>query len=203
MMDQYPHLFPLYLEVLQVKFEKTAKPYGRKEFDKLFMGKWNVSCNMPGSLLADDLIAAYPNAKIILTTRDVDKWLRSMKESVDAAVKWKSFDWLASWDTVRFKACTHCQSFSSQNGALTTMDGTPTGSRWTLVEIPQVSTFSTAHFGAQWRATGISRSLQTYQRGSPSGTTVKLQRRRGMGAAVQVPWQGYSSCALSKRQQQE
>lgn len=103
-MDQYPHLFPLYLEALQVRFEKNAELYGRKEFDKLFMGKWNVSCNMPGSLFADDLIKAYPNAKIILTTRDVDKWQRSMKESVDAAVKWKSFDWLASWDSVRLHA---------------------------------------------------------------------------------------------------
>ncbi|PTB42446.1 hypothetical protein M441DRAFT_191146 [Trichoderma asperellum CBS 433.97] len=100
MMDQYPYQLPLYTEALQAKYEKTTEPYGRKEFDKLFMGKWNVSCNMPGSLLADELIKAYPNAKIILTTRDVDKWQRSMKESVDAAVKWKAFDWLASWDSV-------------------------------------------------------------------------------------------------------
>ena len=50
--------------------------------------------------MADELIAAYPNAKIILTTRDVDKWQHSMKESVDAAAKWKTVDYLASWDPV-------------------------------------------------------------------------------------------------------
>ncbi|KAH7183659.1 P-loop containing nucleoside triphosphate hydrolase protein [Fusarium flagelliforme] len=101
MMEQYPHLLPLYMEAMQAKFEQTVEPYGRKEFDKLFLGKWNVSCNMPGSLMADELIAAYPNAKIILTTRDVDKWQHSMKESVDAAAKWKTFDYLASWDPDR------------------------------------------------------------------------------------------------------
>ena len=103
MMEQHPHLLPLYMEAMQAKFEQTVEPYGRKEFDKLFLGKWNVSCNMPGSLMADELIAAYPNAKIILTTRDVDKWQHSMKESVDAAAKWKTFDYLASWDPVSTK----------------------------------------------------------------------------------------------------
>ncbi|MCJ1306633.1 hypothetical protein MMC25_000276 [Agyrium rufum] len=100
-MEQYPHLLKLYLEALQAKFYGTVQSYGRKEFDKLFMGKWNVSCNMPGSLLAEDLIKAYPNAKIVLSTRDVDKWQYSMKGSVDLAVKWKTFDWLASWDPDR------------------------------------------------------------------------------------------------------
>jgi hypothetical protein len=94
------HLLHLYLEAMQARFEGTVTRYGRKEFDKLFKGKWDVSCNMPGSLFADDLIKAYPTAKVVLTTRDVDKWMASMRESVDAAAKWRTFDWLASWDPV-------------------------------------------------------------------------------------------------------
>ncbi|KAI0485178.1 P-loop containing nucleoside triphosphate hydrolase protein [Xylariaceae sp. FL0804] len=101
MMEYNNHLFPPYMEALEAKFLGTVKPYGRPEFDKLFQGRWDVTCNMPGSLLADDLIAAYPHAKIVLTTRDVDKWQRSMTESVDAAAKWRSFDWLARWDPAR------------------------------------------------------------------------------------------------------
>lgn len=97
-MEFIPHLHNLYTESLQAKYEGTVECYGRREFDKLFMGRWDVSCNMPGSLLADELIEAYPNAKVILTTRDVDKWQRSMSVSVDAAAKWKTFSWLASWD---------------------------------------------------------------------------------------------------------
>lgn len=98
MMEFIPHLHNLYTQALQAKYEGTFEPYGRREFDKLFMGRWDVSVNMPGSLLADELIAAYPNAKIILTHRDVDKWQHSMKVSVDAAAKWKSFAWLSLWD---------------------------------------------------------------------------------------------------------
>lgn len=145
MMDQYPYQLPLYTEALQAKYEKTTEPYGRKEFDKLFMGKWNVSCNMPGSLLADELIKAYPNAKIILTTRDVDKWQRSMKESVDAAVKWKAFDWLASWDSVSLYTLF---VFPFSDVICANSNGTPLGCHWTLVEISQVSTFSATHSSA-------------------------------------------------------
>lgn len=92
MMDQNPHLLGLFLEALQARFQGTVKPYGRNEFDKVFMGRWNVSCNnMPVTLLTDDVIKAYPNAKIILTTRD--------GQHSDPAVKWKRiFDWMASWD---------------------------------------------------------------------------------------------------------
>ncbi|TIA07784.1 hypothetical protein D6C80_09590 [Aureobasidium pullulans] len=100
MMEQYPHLLNIWLEALKAKFFGISSPYGRKEFDKMFDG-WNVACNMPGSLLAEDLIKAYPNAKIVLSTRDVSKWQRSMRDSVDTAVRWRTFDWLASWDPDR------------------------------------------------------------------------------------------------------
>ncbi|RAH70546.1 sulfotransferase family protein, partial [Aspergillus aculeatinus CBS 121060] len=58
----------------------------------------NVSCNIRGTLVAADLIKAYPEAKVVVSTREVDRWLRSMRQSVDSAVSWKSFDWLAPWD---------------------------------------------------------------------------------------------------------
>lgn len=31
---------------------------------------------MPAAYFAEELLAAYPEAKVILTTRDVDKWHR-------------------------------------------------------------------------------------------------------------------------------
>jgi len=99
MMEKKPELLSLWIEALQARYYGTCEVYGRKEYEKLFDG-WNITCNMPGSLVAEDLIKAYPNAKIVLSTRDVDKWLHSMKDSVDLAVKWKSFDWLSTWDPV-------------------------------------------------------------------------------------------------------
>ena len=38
--------------------------------------------DIPAALFSDELIAAYPEAKIILTTRDEDKWFESMKATV-------------------------------------------------------------------------------------------------------------------------
>ena len=100
MMDEMPHLYPLWTEALKARYHGIGKEFTREEYNKLFDG-FNVSCNIPGTLLAEGLIKAYPEAKVILTTRDVDKWLESMKQSVDSAVRWKSFDWLAPWDPVR------------------------------------------------------------------------------------------------------
>ncbi|PWY94486.1 hypothetical protein BO94DRAFT_609828 [Aspergillus sclerotioniger CBS 115572] len=98
MMDTLTHLYPLWTEALSARYLHTVPVYTRPDYDKLFSG-FNVSCNIPGTLVAEDLIRAYPEAKVILSTRDVDKWLGSMHKSVDKAVQWKSFDWVARWDT--------------------------------------------------------------------------------------------------------
>ncbi|PYI11622.1 hypothetical protein BO78DRAFT_443746 [Aspergillus sclerotiicarbonarius CBS 121057] len=97
-MDSLPHLYPLWTEALEARYLHTSAIYTRPDYDKLFSG-FNVSCNIPGTLVAEYLIKAYPEAKVILSTRDVDKWLGSMQNSVDRAVKWRSFDWVAGWDT--------------------------------------------------------------------------------------------------------
>jgi len=55
----------------------TGKSYGRAEFDKL-LGNYDAVTDSPCANFAEELIAAYPDAKIILTTRDPDSWVRSM-----------------------------------------------------------------------------------------------------------------------------
>lgn len=99
MMEHSPELYPLWQEALRIKYYGDGEPYGRREYDKLFEG-YNVSANFPGSLVAEDLIKAYPNAKVILPIRDVDKWLHSVKNTVDSTIKWRSFEWIAPWDPV-------------------------------------------------------------------------------------------------------
>ena len=99
MMDKNPHLLPLWIECLSARYYGNSEVYGKREYDKLFY-PWNVSCNIPGSLVSEDLIKVYPDAKVVLSTRDVDRWMTSMKESVDVAIKWRSFDWLAWFEPV-------------------------------------------------------------------------------------------------------
>jgi hypothetical protein len=44
------------------------------------------------------LIAAYPDAKVVLTTRDPDKWVASMNRTVFEVFSWPSWEWIAPYD---------------------------------------------------------------------------------------------------------
>ncbi|POS72452.1 hypothetical protein DHEL01_v209156 [Diaporthe helianthi] len=99
MMDQFPELYPLWEEGLSAKYLGQGPLFGREEYDKLYEG-YNASCNIPGTLVAEELIKAYPEAKVILTTRDFDKWSKSMTQSVDRGLKWNSWDWIAPFDPI-------------------------------------------------------------------------------------------------------
>ncbi len=54
----------------------------------------------PAVLLTDELLAAYPKAKVILTNSDIDKWVESWRRTILAVMTWRSWTWLASWDRV-------------------------------------------------------------------------------------------------------
>ena len=46
-------------------------------------------------MFADELLAAYPDAKIVLTERDADSWLVSMEKTFYVLLGWKSLYYLA------------------------------------------------------------------------------------------------------------
>ncbi|KAH7385284.1 hypothetical protein DE146DRAFT_666675 [Phaeosphaeria sp. MPI-PUGE-AT-0046c] len=77
------HLYPYWTEALSAYHYGTCKPYNRADYDKLFAG-FDASCNLPGTFVWKDLIDAYPDAKIILTTRPVDEWVAAMDKVIDA-----------------------------------------------------------------------------------------------------------------------
>lgn len=53
---------------------------------------------MPTICFASELIAAYPDAKVLLNTRPVDAWLRSMDATAGRCLRWKAWPLLARWD---------------------------------------------------------------------------------------------------------
>lgn len=55
----------------------------------------------PCANLAEELMIAYPNAKVVLNVRDVDTWLPSMETSYYAILGWKWLQRLAAVETVR------------------------------------------------------------------------------------------------------
>ena len=55
---------------------------------------------MPCILFVDELLAAYPSAKVILTERDVDSWVVSMNKTVFEILSWRSFHYIAPLEPV-------------------------------------------------------------------------------------------------------
>ena len=58
--------------------------------------------DIPCIMFVEELVTAYPNAKVILTNRDADKWIASMENSFYIIVGWKTFDLVAYLDQASF-----------------------------------------------------------------------------------------------------
>lgn len=86
---------PCWVEGIEAKLLGTGKPWGREEFDKL-TGRYDAVMDVPCILFVEELIAAYPDAKIILTERPVEGWLRSMKNAVGEVFSWRRWRYV-SW----------------------------------------------------------------------------------------------------------
>jgi len=54
----------------------------------------------PNVCFADELVAAYPNAKVVLSVRDPDKWVASMESSYYTILGWPAFKALGFFDQV-------------------------------------------------------------------------------------------------------
>ena len=68
-------------EAIDAKFFGKGKPFGRKEWDQL-LGDNNAVSDVPAICFSEDLIEAYPEAKVVLVERDIDKWYKSFDDTV-------------------------------------------------------------------------------------------------------------------------
>ncbi|OIW25318.1 hypothetical protein CONLIGDRAFT_673427 [Coniochaeta ligniaria NRRL 30616] len=71
----------LWMDALRAKYDGVGKPFTRKEWDML-LGECQAVCDWPAIAFAKELIEAYPEAKVILTNRDVDSWHASTMRTV-------------------------------------------------------------------------------------------------------------------------
>jgi hypothetical protein len=55
---------------------------GEKIDWKTFMSPWGSACDFPSSLYYTELMEAFPDAKVILSTRDASSWYASMSETI-------------------------------------------------------------------------------------------------------------------------
>lgn len=62
----------MWTRAIRAKFDGEGD-FGKAEWDQL-LGHCQAVCDLPAAAFAPELIAAYPNAKVILTNRDPDSW---------------------------------------------------------------------------------------------------------------------------------
>ncbi|KAJ7457774.1 hypothetical protein FB451DRAFT_1047186 [Mycena latifolia] len=71
----------VWTEAIDAKFEGKGISFGRAEWDQL-LGNCQAVTDVPAILFSEELIAAYPDAKVILTTRDPAAWWKSYAGSL-------------------------------------------------------------------------------------------------------------------------
>ncbi|EFQ94127.1 hypothetical protein P3342_007202 [Pyrenophora teres f. teres] len=74
-----PHL-EIFEEALGAKYMGIGKPYSRPELDK-WLADYDAIVEIP-SVLLEEFVNAYPQAKILHLDRDVDKWYASVMNTV-------------------------------------------------------------------------------------------------------------------------
>ncbi|KAJ7485540.1 hypothetical protein FB451DRAFT_1230196 [Mycena latifolia] len=91
-----PAVQDMWIEAIKAKYYGKGTPYGRAEWDRL-LGEYPAVTDWPHTLFAEDLIAAYPEAKVVLTTRNVDSWWKSFEATIVEGVKLTYLGRLQEW----------------------------------------------------------------------------------------------------------
>ncbi|ORY16798.1 hypothetical protein BCR34DRAFT_622251 [Clohesyomyces aquaticus] len=87
-----------YAERLNLESTHGNRPaYGREEFDQL-LGHVSAVTDFPSAIFAEELIAAYPEAKILLVERDVEAWYESFMNSIGDALFNPAFKYVGYLD---------------------------------------------------------------------------------------------------------
>ena len=88
----------LWNEALDAKFFGKGPAFTRADWDQL-LGEWNAAADLPAVAFAEELILCYPDTKVVLVERDIEKWYRSFNEGVILNVWSPVFRLLARLDS--------------------------------------------------------------------------------------------------------
>ena len=75
----------MWADALNAKYFGKGKPFGRKEFDQL-LGHTSAVSDTPCFVMWKELTDAYPDAKVVLTQRDEEKWLVSCRALIEGTL---------------------------------------------------------------------------------------------------------------------
>ncbi|KAL8951565.1 MAG: hypothetical protein Q9222_002475 [Ikaeria aurantiellina] len=77
---EYPHDCAMWLEAFRAKYDGIGT-FGKEQWDQL-LGNHRAVCDLPAVAFGRELMEAYPDAKVILTNRDVDSWHTSCAKTL-------------------------------------------------------------------------------------------------------------------------
>ncbi|KAJ7334164.1 hypothetical protein DFH08DRAFT_916313 [Mycena albidolilacea] len=89
----------MWRDAINAKFFGKGKPYGREEWDQL-LGQCQAVTDLPAILFSEELIAAYPEAKVVLTNREPAKWWKSYSgslQTLDRSKRVRVAGWFDPW----------------------------------------------------------------------------------------------------------
>ncbi|KAJ7090762.1 hypothetical protein B0H15DRAFT_836802 [Mycena belliarum] len=78
----------LWNAAIDAKFHGRGTPYTRADWDQL-LGHCQAVTDVPALLFWEELLAAYPDAQVILTTRDPASWWASYRGSLHTFYHWR------------------------------------------------------------------------------------------------------------------
>ncbi|KAJ7485325.1 P-loop containing nucleoside triphosphate hydrolase protein [Mycena latifolia] len=76
-----PEKISMWIAAIRAKLYGEGAPFGRAEWDQL-LGDCQAITDVPHILFAEELIAAYPEAKVVLTTRSAESWWKSYEATI-------------------------------------------------------------------------------------------------------------------------
>ncbi|KAL8758362.1 MAG: hypothetical protein Q9184_003951 [Pyrenodesmia sp. 2 TL-2023] len=76
----------MWIRAFDAKYARKGEPFTRTECDQL-RAEYGAVTDVPALAFWEDLMSAYPEAKVVLMERDIERWYRSFDDAV-AKVMW-------------------------------------------------------------------------------------------------------------------
>ena len=81
-----PPNIDLWHDAFLAKFKGQGEPFGKADWDQL-LGRHQAVADLPTSAFVPELLAAYPDAKLILTPREENSWYDSCQWTIHTVAK--------------------------------------------------------------------------------------------------------------------
>ena len=87
----------MWISAFDAKFCGKGEPFTRVEWDKL-LAEYGAVTDVPALAFSEELISVYPEAKVVLMERDIEKWYKSFDDAVVKVMWGRWGHWIASCD---------------------------------------------------------------------------------------------------------